>query len=104
MVIPARRRWISGLLARAVGARPLYFPSALALAMPSRWRSFCLMPVRGAHWRCRTDEQPEELGLFRRPNFRMNVVQVGLDRALADPERLGRFLDAKPWRHSEEHT
>src|SRR5208283_2990952 len=32
-------RTMSSDLARAVGARPLYLPSPLALAMPSRWRS-----------------------------------------------------------------
>jgi hypothetical protein len=33
------KRCTSGALARAVGALPLYFPSALAFATPSRWRS-----------------------------------------------------------------
>lgn len=35
-------RVISSVLRRAVGARPLYFPSRWALAIPSR----CLLPIR----------------------------------------------------------
>ena len=31
--------WISAAFARAVGARPLYFPSVFALTIPSRCRS-----------------------------------------------------------------
>ena len=39
-VLPARAsRSTSAALRCAVGARPLYLPSAAALAMPSRWRS-----------------------------------------------------------------
>ena len=41
-----------------------------------------------------------ELGLLRGAGLRVNVLQVGLGRSLADPQH----LDAKPWRHSEEHT
>src|SRR5215471_19049597 len=38
--LPSRNsRTASSAFARAVGLRPLYFPSAFALAMPSRWRS-----------------------------------------------------------------
>jgi hypothetical protein len=36
LVVTKLDRLTSAALARAVGARPLYFPSALALATPSR--------------------------------------------------------------------
>src|SRR5262245_65321932 len=49
-------------------------------------------------------EQMHELGLFRRSGLAVNVFQVCLGGALTDPKRLSRVLDAKSWRHSEEHT
>ena len=54
--------------------------------------------------RCGTHEQTHKLGLLRRAGLRVNVLQVGFGRVLADPQHLSRFLDAKPWHHGEEHT
>ena len=54
--------------------------------------------------RCGTHEQVHELGLLRRAGLGVNVLQVGFGRVLADPQPLSRFLYAKPWHHSEEHT
>jgi hypothetical protein len=54
--------------------------------------------------RCGTHEQTHKLGLLRRAGLGVNVLQVGLGRVLADRQHLSRFLDAKPWRHGQEHT
>jgi hypothetical protein len=51
-----------------------------------------------------THEQMHELRLLRRPGLGMNVLQVSLGRGLADSQPRSRFLDAKPWRHGEQHT
>ena len=54
--------------------------------------------------RCGTHEQTHKLGLLRSAGLRVNVLQVGLGRVLADPQHLSRFFYAKPWHHGEEHT
>jgi hypothetical protein len=87
--LPSSRTWSA--LARAEGFLPLYFPSALALAMPSRCRSRVIQFGSGSITFCRAwkKNQPVERLLCQLTNW-------PIARVRAFGFRLGRMLRNLP--------